>query len=30
MAYEPGILDFIDEYILEMGRHPDCDLEEDQ
>jgi len=23
MAYEPGIIDWIDEYIIETGRHPD-------
>jgi len=30
MAYEPGIIDWIDEYIIETGRHPDEDREEDE
>jgi len=29
MAYEKGILDYVDEVIIETGRHPDWFLEED-
>ena len=28
MAYEKSILDWIDEYIIETGKHPDSDLDE--